>query len=127
MRMSTCHPAKKHYAKGFCHSCYKRTFESATTRLNRLKAGREYHYKTHYKITAEQADLMRKAAKVCQICGKEEKYRHKILAIDHDHQTGKVRGCLCFNCNKFVGLIENRLTLLPRVFKYLKLRPDKVF
>lgn len=37
----------------------------------------------------------------CGICGKPPK-RGKRLAVDHDHQSGLVRGLLCFYCNKRV-------------------------
>ena len=36
---------------------------------------------------------------VCAICGNPPKTRR--LHIDHDHKTGKVRGLLCFQCNRF--------------------------
>ena len=31
--------------------------------------------------------------------------------IDHDHNTGKVRGVLCHPCNTSLGYIENKLDL----------------
>lgn len=47
--------------------------------------------KSAYGITKEEYDsLIRK----CQICGSE-----KNLVIDHSHQSGKIRGMLCQNCN----------------------------
>lgn len=36
----------------------------------------------------------------CAICPNTPKVRR--LHIDHDHKTGKVRGLLCFPCNRFI-------------------------
>lgn len=58
----------------------------------------------------EQYDEMLKAQdNVCAICGSEETYvRYGVvgkLAIDHDHETGQVRGLLCSRCNSGIGLL----------------------
>jgi len=38
----------------------------------------------------------------CAICGKDPDRETRRFCVDHDHQTGKVRGLLCNKCN--VGL-----------------------
>lgn len=41
----------------------------------------------------------------CAICTRRPRARR--LAVDHDHNTGLVRGLLCYTCNKFVlGFVE---------------------
>jgi Autographiviridae endonuclease VII len=42
----------------------------------------------------------------CAICSKEEIGR--MLSVDHDHATGRVRGLLCTRCNLALGLIEDK-------------------
>lgn len=58
-----------------------------------------------YGITrGEYEELLRFQRGVCYICGRQP--RTKRLAVDHDHQTGEVRGLLCANnengCNRAV-------------------------
>lgn len=61
----------------------------------------------------------------CDICGKEEYVKGstgkvKSLAIDHDHATGRIRGLLCNNCNRAIGLLGKSPGLLERALRYLK-------
>jgi hypothetical protein len=50
----------------------------------------------------------------CGICEKELP-----LVIDHCHKTGKVRGLLCQNCNKALGLLEDDLDIVRAAEAYL--------
>lgn len=53
----------------------------------------------------------------CQICNKyiTGKYRN----IDHDHNTGNIRGILCNNCNLGIGLFKDNQNLLKEAARYL--------
>ena len=64
----------------------------------------------------------------CAICGNPETHRHhrssekiRSLAIDHNHETGKVRGLLCFRCNTALHQLEkNGLGWAEAAVQYLK-------
>jgi hypothetical protein len=51
----------------------------------------------------------------CWICHKEL----KILAVDHDHVTGAVRGLLCKQCNTMLGLARESFDILANAAAYL--------
>lgn len=79
---------------------------------------RELHMAKWYKITVEQyRELMAKG--VCDICGKPQNAKGKVLSIDHCHATGKVRGVLCNNCNNALGHIHEDIELLDKIRAYL--------
>lgn len=40
----------------------------------------------------------------CLICGKEQNEIN--LVVDHDHDTGEIRGLLCSRCNRSLGWYE---------------------
>ena len=61
-------------------------------------------------LTTEEYDLMMEDQNAkCAICGLPSE--GKALAVDHDHETGEVRGLLCGPCNMALGQLEpsNRL------------------
>jgi hypothetical protein len=59
----------------------------------------------------------------CAICREEEtataRGRVRSLAVDHDHETGAVRGLLCSRCNTALGLFRDNPALLLEAIAYL--------
>lgn len=62
-------------------------------------------------------ELVKKQNGVCVICSTESKEK---LHIDHNHNTGKVRGLLCGNCNRGIGLFHDKIYLLLNAVSYLE-------
>jgi hypothetical protein len=42
------------------------------------------------------------------------------LMVDHCHATGKVRGLLCHNCNRALGLLKDDKSTIRRALEYLE-------
>ena len=86
---------------------------------------RNVHYSSHmikkrYGIDRDEYWAILKAQNgVCALCEKPC-MTGKNLAIDHDHTTGKVRGLLCMQCNRAVGLLKDSAEAALRLFSYLK-------
>lgn len=76
-----------------------------------------------YGITAEQYDwLFKRQGGRCAVC--RNKPRSQRLAVDHDHQTGAVRGLLCKRCNHdLLGGGHDDPALLWRAIGYLLFPP----
>jgi ubiquitin C-terminal hydrolase len=62
------------------------------------RAKRDRFLRSTYNITVDQYDEMLAAqGGGCKICGASSTTYS--LHVDHDHETGKVRGILCATCN----------------------------
>jgi hypothetical protein len=83
---------------------------------NYLKRNYGLDYTTYLTLLEEQQHK-------CKICDGEGfviKDTHKIkLVVDHDHETGKVRGLLCHNCNRGLGLFKDNTKVLKNAINYL--------
>lgn len=56
----------------------------------------------------------------CAICScgpKDERY--KILSLDHCHKTKTIRGFLCSNCNRCLGLLKDDTGYFIKAAKYI--------
>jgi hypothetical protein len=83
------------------------------------RKARAYHLGKKFGITPEQYDEMLEAqGGGCAICRRPP--RDDIsLHVDHDHETGAVRGLLCFRCNNSLGDLNDDAGLLQAAANYL--------
>jgi hypothetical protein len=56
----------------------------------------------------------------CLICEDELELRTGGAAVDHDHESGKVRGVLCRLCNVGIGHFREKPSLLRAAIEYLE-------
>lgn len=84
-----------------------RKYSSAASLKHRLRA--------IYDLSVEEyQEMQRQQNGLCAIC-----LRQKLLEIDHDHISGKVRGLLCRKCNLGLGCFADDPTQFQRVLDYL--------
>lgn len=86
---------------------------------------KDVNLKTKYGLPYGSYDRMLAAQEGgCAICrtttppGKAGRFH-----VDHDHETGVVRGLLCTNCNWGIGQFKHREALLQEAIKYLQAYP----
>ena len=96
-----------------CKPCHARI-----TRANIKKnhgSGRAFQLKRRYKFDAVQVEWMiLQQGGVCAVCR-----TRKPVHVDHDHVTGRVRGILCFNCNRGIGKFHDDPALLRSAIAYI--------
>lgn len=136
-RIPTCHPDRKHEAKGLCHSCYNYSVFKPTKEQNQRrnatpaakarkvkwaeKQSPDFsslaHIKSRYGLSKEdlQRYLLNQGNK-CKICLTEFKDNYH---VDHNHKTGEVRGLLCMKCNLGIGFLDENPFRFSRALHYL--------
>ena len=78
--------------------------------------------KRKYGLTPESyADLLASQGNRCAICGKVfDLSVLRSVAIDHDHDTGAVRGALCPLCNVGIGAFGDDADRMEHAVSYLR-------
>ena len=115
-------PRNKNAKQGrhpYCKPCHNMRSEETRQRL--YGGGRHYHLMRRYGIGAADVERMiEEQGGVCAVC-REGLPEH----VDHDHETGRVRGILCFNCNGGLGQFRDRVDILSRAIAYLERTRDR--
>ena len=97
-------PSSKHGVKSICTNC-----------------NRDYLFRKKYGITLpEYNNMLDSQSGMCKICNSDKAGgRYGRFHVDHCHNTGKVRGLLCHNCNRAIGMMNDDISVLKNAIIYL--------
>ena len=85
---------------------------------NRMNYTTAYHRKRAYGITeAEYGGMAFSQGWGCAICGSKTE---KDLLVDHNHDTGEIRGLLCHTCNSGIGYLRDNPAVMRSAIEYLE-------
>lgn len=122
-------PNGKVYAEGkrpHCLDC-RRKYERESYHKNKHKKPYVYEEDKNIKLKKaygisyqEYLTMLDAQQNCCAICGEHKDNFSRAFAVDHCHDTGKVRGLLCGNCNTGIGNLRDDIGLLERAIEYLK-------
>ena len=118
-----CGHAPSPYANGLCKKCYHAKWMNGwyknTRSTRKPDHWRSRNLKVKFKLTIEDYDLMlSNQAGVCKICQRPPKTKR--LAVDHDHETGAIRGLLCGPCNTALSHVELTSNFSRKALAYLE-------
>lgn len=130
-----------------CTKCNKRKPITDFHKVNRVKSGygarcrpcinklhnawltpeyaREQNLKRAFGITSDDYNkILLEQHDTCAICNQPEttvwKGKVQALSVDHNHDTGKIRGLLCNSCNRALGKFRDNRAILQSAVKYLE-------
>jgi len=120
-----CNNNKKHISKnnktaGYCKECYpkyRKTYRDKPG--NRQKAIASYNKCIYGKgLLLLNEDILNQNE--CSICKTPKEELDRTLCIDHNHDTGEIRGMLCSKCNTGLGLFKDNEAYLLEAVEYLR-------
>lgn len=80
-----------------------------------------------YLLTAQELrDLFESQGSCCAVCREALQIIGSRTHIDHDHDTGEVRGFLCGPCNRAIGMMQDSPSRLRAAAAYLDARQPKL-
>lgn len=98
----------------------KRRIREAKRKSLKPLAKKDAELKRLYGIDIENyLKILENQNGVCAICKKECKTKSR-LSVDHNHETGMVRGLLCNRCNRAIGMFEDNPEILRSAIRYLE-------
>ena len=121
---------QQHFNEKECKLCKKLFVPKAPSELYCSDYCKDYgvtnaYYERVYGITIEEyLTLAEQQDFKCAICKKENfamaEHHSGCLVVDHDHRTGQIRGLLCHNCNRAIGLLKDKEQFILSAYAYLK-------
>jgi hypothetical protein len=126
--MAAASPEELERVRAVRHARYLRTRERklAQARERRRSAAwrekrRSWELSAAYGITAEGYDaILASQGGRCACCGAAANRSGKRLFVDHDHQTGAIRGVICNECNRGIGALGDSVEGVRRALNYLE-------
>ncbi len=96
----------------------------AANRDKQLKWNQAANLRRYGMTVADYDAMLAKQSGKCAICGRDQKHSlHTRLFVDHDHDTGVVRGLLCYRCNSALGQLGDNIEGVLRAVDYLRHAP----
>lgn len=109
----------------YCKTCSRERSKASWRKVDprykkdRHEAAYAKRLVSEFGITIEQYQQMFDAQDgLCAICGEPPTPEYR-LAVDHDHDTGKIRSLLCRHCNVGIGHLRDDPTRLMAAAEYL--------
>lgn len=117
-------PVNKQKKKEAAAEYRKNNKDAVSAREKEYKTGRgrpSYWKKQGIILTVEGYDKMLSEQNgCCAICGEFRRPDQRVLVVDHNHDTGKIRGLLCHPCNMGIGQLKDSLDVLRKAVLYLE-------
>lgn len=129
MEEKVCSVCKKSKSAG---EYYKHGSDKTTIKLRNdckqcvLNRHRERKFGVDHKTYKQMLSDQDNRCAICAIHVNDYSERYNNFAVDHCHKTHKVRGLLCHNCNRALGMFQDDMNILKVAVNYLSFHMNKI-
>ena len=121
-----------------CHAAYLREWAKKNPDVIRERNRKRYEnyergrfLEKKYGVSIEvYNEMLEEQGGVCAVCRLSETYTTRgtvrSLSVDHDHQTGAIRGLLCSRCNSALGMADDDPERLRAMADYIETHANQV-
>ena len=118
------HISDRYSDSSSCVICTKDKAKAWVENSEQNRASRRLSIRNNYwikkSVDPKEAEALRIAHDgKCACCGNSEPGTKRGWFVDHDHETGKPRGVVCFKCNTGLGMFHDSVELLEMAIAYL--------
>jgi len=117
-----------YWKETYSSSLDKKEYQKQWRLKNKIQ-DKSNNLKSCYGITFDDyMEIYNKQNGCCLICGtkkdfiSEKNKSNNVLAVDHCHISGRIRGLLCSCCNKSLGGFKDNIDILNNAILYLSLQ-----
>ena len=110
-----------------CKTCSRARDKARYQTEARRVSKRNSEFKRYYGISEKEVSEMYQAQSgLCKICNTQMEVfsssedKRQTFCVDHNHDTGKVRGLLCSDCNRGIGFLKDNSEILRKAAEYLE-------
>lgn len=109
----------------------KQCISDKTKEYNSTPRGRKYNQEKAWRVKGivltveEYQEMLENQNWLCAICGADRNKDGTRLCVDHNHETGKIRGLLCHGCNTSLGKFKDSVELLQKAIDYLNMYKEE--
>lgn len=110
----------------WCKQC-RTAYHKSRKKENDAELAKDQHLNLQYNTNLDEyMEMLIEQKGLCVICSQPETVimngEVKDLAVDHCHETGKIRGLLCNSCNDALGHLFEDPRRIKSLMKYVKER-----
>lgn len=123
-RLRKCVDCLMYNAKAVHKYSQSKKGKAAKKRVDAKRMLRKRLWQSYKMPLEEYQKRLQEQSNTCASCYEPErrlyKGRIRMLSVDHDHETGAIRGLLCYGCNSALGFLRDKSEYVEKLLRFIR-------